>query len=120
MDIGEIIKSYRKQQDISQREFALKCGLSNGSISLLEKGINPKTNEPIIPSLPTLNSIANGMGIKIDNLLEMLGDVEISLSRNSVEGQNIKTAKFVQLYESLSEDKKHLIMDIMEGFLENK
>ncbi len=82
MTIGEIIKKYRASQNISQREFAIKCGLSNGIISIIEKGTNPKTNEPIIPTLPTINSLAKGMGMKIDNLLEMLDDMDVSLSRN--------------------------------------
>ena len=72
MTIGEIIKDYRKRNNLSQREFALRCKLSNGSISIIERGVNPKTGEPIIPSLPTLNTIAKGMNITIDELLEQI------------------------------------------------
>ena len=74
MTIGEIIKDYRKRNNLSQREFALRCKLSNGSISIIERGVNPKTGEPIIPSLPTLNTIAKGMNITIDELLEQIVD----------------------------------------------
>ena len=83
MTIGELIKAYRKEHKMSQREFAAKCGLSNGMISLFERGTNPKTNEPITPTLPTLNCIATGMGLKIDKLLEKADDIDVSLSRSS-------------------------------------
>lgn len=37
MTLGEFIRKYRSEHDLSQRQFALKCGLSNGYISMLEK-----------------------------------------------------------------------------------
>ncbi len=89
MKIGELVKQYRTTHHLSQREFATRCGLSNGMISLIEKGINPQTNEPIIPSLPSLNSIANGMGMNIDDLLERADDMDVSLSRTLYIGQKI-------------------------------
>lgn len=120
MTIGEIIKNYRAERKISQREFAIKCGLSNGSISLLEKGINPKTNEPIIPSLPTLNTLAQGMGITIDELLEKMGDTEISLSRTSERKQNSRTAEYIALFNQLDDDAQKLILSQIKGILSDK
>ena len=43
MKIGDLIQKYRAEHDMSQRQFAIMCGLSNGYISMLEKGKNPKT-----------------------------------------------------------------------------
>lgn len=117
MTIGEIIKEYRKKNNLSQREFANRCGLSNGSISLMEKGINPKTNEPIIPSLPTLNTLAKGMGMTIDELLERMGDTEVSLSRTSDRRQNTRTAEFVKLFNLLNSEQQKLIIAQIRGIL---
>lgn len=119
MKIGELIKQYRSKYNMSQREFALKCGLSNGIISLIEKGVNPQTNEPIIPTLPTLNSIAKGMGINIDELLEQIDDMDVSLSRTSVAEQNSLTSEYIKLFSALPEDKQILVLDIIKGFLFN-
>ncbi len=119
MKIGELIKQYRSKYNMSQREFALKCGLSNGIISLIEKGVNPQTNEPIIPTLPTLNSIAKGMGINIDELLEQIDDMDVSLSRTSTVEQNSLTAEFIKLFSALPNDKQMLVLDIIKGFLFN-
>lgn len=108
MTIGDVILSYRKKHGISQREFSKLCGLSNGSISILEKGINPKTKENIVPTLSTLNNLAKGMGITINTLIEMVDDLPISLvdeivpySSNNIENaskyDNILAVKKVKL-----------------------
>lgn len=86
MTIGEIIIKYKKEHNnLSQREFSRQCGLTNGTISMYESGINPKTKKPITPQLPTLNKLAKGMGISIDTLFEMADDLPISLLHNSNE-----------------------------------
>lgn len=120
MTIGEIIKDYRKRNNLSQREFALRCKLSNGSISIIERGVNPKTGEPIIPSLPTLNTIAKGMNITIDELLEQIGDTEISLSRTPSRQQNMRTAEFIRLFEQLSLEQQKMIIAQIRGILSDK
>ena len=120
MTIGEIIKDYRKRNNLSQREFALRCKLSNGSISIIERGVNPKTGEPIIPSLPTLNTIAKGMNITIDELLEQIGDTEISLSRTPSGQQNMRTAEFIRLFEQLSPEQQKMIIAQIRGILSDK
>ena len=79
MTLGTYIAQFRKQHDLSQRQFAVSCGLSNGYISMLEKGINPATGRPVIPTLPQLKKLAQGMGITITELLEQVDDLPIDL-----------------------------------------
>ena len=69
MKIGEIIKNYRAEHRLSQRTFAAQCEVSNGYISMLEEGKNPKTGEPIIPSVGTLKKIASAMGMSLGALV---------------------------------------------------
>ena len=54
MTLGELIQEYRKEHGMSQRQFAIACQLSNGYISMLERGENPKTKTPMntIVSIP--------------------------------------------------------------------
>ena len=54
MTLSDFVKEYRKEHDLSQRQFAAICGLSNGYISMLERNLNPKTGLPLTPSLPAL------------------------------------------------------------------
>lgn len=54
MTLGDIIKKYRKENNISMSEFASNCSLSKGYISMLENNINPRNNKPISPT-PSIN-----------------------------------------------------------------
>lgn len=80
MKLSEYIISYRTQHRLSQRQFAKICDLSNGYISMLENEVNPKTNEPVQPSIPALRKIAIGMGISLSELFASIDDTLIDLS----------------------------------------
>lgn len=83
MELGRIVKEYRKEEGLSQRQFADLCGVSNGYISMIEEGKNPKTNEPIQPSLPMLKKLACAMDISLDILIascEIENDIENNIS----------------------------------------
>lgn len=81
MTLSEAIIKYRKDHDLSQRQFALKAGLSNGYISMLESNINPKTKQPLTPTMPVLKKLANAMDISVDALFAIVDDMPISLER---------------------------------------
>lgn len=74
MFLGEIIKKYRNEQNLSQRDFAQKCNLSYTYISALEKNKDYRSGKPISPTLETVKSVAEGMNIPIDELLKILDE----------------------------------------------
>ena len=80
MTLGDFIVAYRSKEGCSQREFANKCELSNGYISMLERGINHKTKAPIKPTLPQIKKLADGMGISIMELFEAVDDLPVDIS----------------------------------------
>lgn len=80
MTLGEFIRKYREEHDLSQRQFASICGLSNGYISALELGINRKTGKPIIPQLVQIKKLADGMGMTMMDLLEAVDDMPIDIN----------------------------------------
>lgn len=84
MTIGELVKQYREVNGISQRKFATLCALSNGYISMIEAGVNPKTGEPIVPTVGNLQKIANGMGLSLHDMLKMVDDTAVSISDDTV------------------------------------
>lgn len=84
MFLGEVIKKYRKENDLSLRAFASKCGLSYTYISMLERNIDYRTGKPIAPTLDSVKYIANAMNIPIDDLLKMLdSQQEFILNKDS-------------------------------------
>ena len=71
--LGEVVKKYRIEHDLSLRDFSRISGVSNGYISMLEKNEHPKTKKPIVPSIEKMKSIASAMGMSLDALLEIIG-----------------------------------------------
>lgn len=82
MKLGDLIREYRDSHELSQRQFANQCGLSNGYISILEKGVNPSTGKPVTPTLPQLKKLADGMSMTLSELFEQTDDMPIDLGAN--------------------------------------
>ena len=73
MELRAIIKQYRDEHNLSQREFADKCSdITHGYISMIENNLNKSTGKPPRPSMEKLTSIAHGMGMELDELLEKM------------------------------------------------
>lgn len=73
MELKDIIKDYRDENNLTQREFAAKCkDISHAYIAVIEKDISPATGKPPRPSMEKLTSIAHGMGMELDELLEKM------------------------------------------------
>lgn len=122
MTLGMIIKEYREKNRLSQRQFALMCDVSNGYISMLEEGRNPKTNEPIVPSLATMKKLAKAMGMSLNDLMSKADDMEISLSDKKAPAEKIsgRTVEFVALFEKLTAEQQALIVSQIKGILSNQ
>lgn len=80
MTLREFIINYRKEHDLSQRQLALDCGLSNGYISMIEKGRNHHTDKPVTPTLPQMKKLAEGMHMTITELLVAVDDMPVNLT----------------------------------------
>jgi repressor LexA len=83
MTLGEFVSNYRLEHGLSQRQFATKCGVSNGYVSMIEKNINPKTQQPLVPSIPALTKIASGMGLSLNDLFRQVDEMPVDISVNS-------------------------------------
>lgn len=84
MYIGEIIKRYRTNHELSQRAFASRTSLSPSYINTLEKIYNPKTQKPYSVTTDVALELANAMNIKIEDLLNMLNtDQEFNINNDN-------------------------------------
>ena len=84
MTLSDLVQEYRREHNLSQRQFASICGLSNGYISMLERNVNPKTGHPVTPSLPALKKISDGMGITLTELFTRVDDIPVDLLTDSM------------------------------------
>lgn len=114
MTLRELIIQYRTDHGISQRQFATLCGISNGYLSMLERGINPKTEQPPIPSLQVLEGIARGMGISITDLFIQAEDMPVDMfdvhekvpAPELRDGHDAQDNEIISLLLKLSPEKK--------------
>lgn len=65
MDIGQKLRTIRKQRGLSQRELATRAGLTNGTISLIEKN---RTS----PSVASLKSLLDAIPISMAEFFSTL------------------------------------------------
>lgn len=94
MKLSEIVLNYRTAHALSQRQFAAKCkGLTNGYISMIESGINPNNNKPLMPSLAKLKLLAQAMDLTLDELLNMMDDSSVSLQADADLPRNVLPIK---------------------------
>lgn len=80
MRLGEIIADYCRDHGLSYRQFALQCGVTNGYISMVVNGANPKTGKPLKPTIESYSKLAAGMGMSTNELFEMMDDAPVSLA----------------------------------------
>ena len=78
MKLSEYVRLYRKEHRISLRDMAKKCNCSFQYLSKLEKG------EISSPSMPKVINLAHGMGMSVNELLEIADDFEIDCSYQAV------------------------------------
>ncbi len=120
MRIGEVIAKYLQENQISQRQFAKKCGLSNGYISMLIKNTNPHSNKPIVPSLTSLFAISKALGMSLDQLFEIADDIQIDIStakKMPPSIRNAHTEEYIQLFQCLTEEQQKMIISAIKGLL---
>lgn len=72
MTLGDLIKKYRTDNELSMAEFASKSGLSKAYISLLEKNKHPKTGKEITPSIDVIKKVADAIGMDFDDVFSSI------------------------------------------------
>lgn len=86
MYIGEIIKEYRTNYQLSQRAFASRTTLSPSYINTLEKIYNPKTGKPYSVTTDVADELAKAMNMSIEELLSKIsGNQEFTLNTSKTD-----------------------------------
>lgn len=71
--LNEFIRQKRNEKGISLRDFAKICDLSHSYIDKLEKGVDPRNNKPVIPTIDTLQKISNALNYNLVDFLKETG-----------------------------------------------
>lgn len=120
MTIGDVIKEFRKLNDLNLEEFGKMCGLSRSYISMLENNKDPRGN-PVNPSLETVDKIATAIGVDTDALVGQIDqDVVINRKKSftdfdtSEEEVAIKWKFIRYCYEHASQEDKNKVLTILK------
>lgn len=119
MKLGDIIGDYREVHGITMQEFADRCGLSKGYISMLEKGRRPGSETPIIPSINTFSAVAKAMRMTTDDLLAIVDpDQVISLSE-AVESCELSQSEsaLLEAFGKLNVEGQERVLSYIEDLL---
>ena len=81
MRLEERIKQLRINRNMTMQQLADLSNLTKGYISMLEKGLNPSTKKPIVPSLETVQNLANAFNMNLEELLDGV-EGNVSLTQN--------------------------------------
>lgn len=116
MLLGDIIKQYRSEHNLSMQNFADLIYSSKSYVSMLEKNVNPATGKPIKPSIETLKSIANAMHLQIEDLLSLLDDKQkIILNEDTYSEQfNIHFKNSQERLKKCREENNYTIEDLAQ------
>lgn len=117
MFLGDLIKKYRDEHSISQRDFAKKSGLSYTYISALEKNKDYRTGKPISPTLETVKSVAKGLNISVDEILKLLDDDQEFIINNDTYKYDDKKLYMCPVYGQISAGQPNWAEECIEGRL---
>ncbi|MBO4401665.1 MAG: helix-turn-helix transcriptional regulator [Selenomonadaceae bacterium] len=100
---------------MSMQELAEKCGFSKAYVSLLEKGINPKTKKPFSPTIQTFEKIARATGYDVDSLIKILDSTQpVTITAKPVT-LNYEDTKLLRDFHSLTADGKTMLLGVLNS-----
>lgn len=71
--LGKFLQNYRKEHDLSLRDFAEKLGISHSYLNRLENGYDIRSGKPVTPTVETLQQIARSLNMDLGEILEISG-----------------------------------------------
>lgn len=108
MKLAEYVLNYRERYNISQRDFAKRCGCSFQYISKLERG------EVTDPSKKMLTKIAKGMGMDIDTLFILIDDYGMVPGTDRVSGLSETIRRIAEKMREFTADELSIIENMVD------
>jgi len=90
-EVGKLMRKIRGTDSL--RVAGEKTGISHNFLSIVEKGIDPRSGSPIKPSPDTLKAFASGYGYPYEELMKVAGYIEEDDNRDPA----IKLIEYLEL-----------------------
>ena len=115
MTLREYVIEFRKDHDLTQRQFASMCGISSGYMSMIENNLNPKTGKPPVLTIPTIKKLARAMGTTVHALADNVSDENWSNIDEAVLSEDERD--LIMFYRDLDLDERHLALSIVKALV---
>lgn len=117
--IGTYIKKTRRKQKLSMDALSKRAGISSSQISLIERGRHTKNGKPLSITLTSLEMIAKGLGMTVEDLLERSGYFDFMNQRilEKIESLTEPVYSSTFHYYALSDENKAIVDTYIEDLL---
>lgn len=120
MNLGDIIKKYRTEHEISQDIFAERSGLSKAYVSILERNYNPKSKKAPIPSLETIKAVSFAIGADFNDVIALLdGNLKVSLEKEPAEEISELESELIKMFRLIPADSQPLVLSMIKAAIKN-
>ncbi|BFK26992.1 MAG: helix-turn-helix transcriptional regulator [Blautia producta] len=110
MTLGEIIKQYRAEHDMSMREFEKISGISRGYLSMLEKNEHPKTKKPITPSVDIIRQVSLAINVPFDRIFDLMEGEAVSIATKENFQLSPLEKEIILRFRQLSNGERDMIL----------
>lgn len=93
--LGNLLRELRTEKGMSLREFSEYLSISHAYLNKLEKGFDPRSKRPITPTIETLQKIAGGLNLPMENFLSTCGYLADTEELESVLELNVLAQEFI-------------------------
>ena len=103
MNLGEKVRTIRKSHELNQKEFALKIGVSQGTLSDIERGV-------CLPSCETIIALKNTFQCDLNWLLS--DDESFSPTPTYISSEELKLLTRIRALPAQEKKELYEIIDI--------
>jgi transcriptional regulator with XRE-family HTH domain len=115
MTLQEYILNFRKEHNLSQRQFSSIANLSNSYLAIIENNYNPKTGRAPIISLLTIKKLAAAMGLSLQELTDIIDNQEIADYDEAVLSEDER--HLIQYYRDMTLSQKNLLLSVASAIV---
>jgi transcriptional regulator with XRE-family HTH domain len=110
-EISELLRKLRGKDSL--REASKKTGISHNYISIIEKGVDPRTGAPINVTPDTLKSYSKGYHYDYELLMVVAGHIEKTETNNG-DMDDPNKLRMLEIMERIKKENLAIILDFAE------
>lgn len=108
--LGDLLKQLRGNRSL--REASKLTGISHNYLSIVERGLDPRSGAPVSPTPETLKKLSEAYQYDYEELMKKAGYIEGDSTPKRILDEQTKN-KAIEIYNRLPDEDKVLIDDMI-------